>query len=155
MNLSAFNWILPGKLAGSAQPGRMGDITEDLNYLWNQGIRVIMTLTEAALVVPKDAPKFGYLHFPIVDMEAPRSMQATLRICKAVHAHIHSNEAVLMHCEMGTGRTGTLLACALIHFGRNPEEVLLELRKIEPLYVRNSIQERFIHRYHTFYTYNH
>lgn len=154
MTLSSFHWILPEQLVGSGKPGLSGDFKGDLQALWQQGIRVILTLLEEPLAIPENPPQLIFLHFPIVDMQAPQKLQAVHTICSKVSAHIQAKEAVLIHCEAGTGRTGTILACCLIHQGRTAEEALLEIRKIDPLYVRNSLQENFVRRYETFYRFH-
>lgn len=153
MALSSFHWIIPRGLAGSGQPGRMSALEKDLLFLKESGIKIIVTLTEEPLDLKTEASLFEQIHFPIVDMKAPKSLQQTFRLCKSLHAR-YAQEPVLMHCEMGTGRTGTLLAAMMIHQGLEVEEAIEAIREIEPLYVRNSLQESFVKRYYTFYSFN-
>ena len=52
------------------------------------------------------------------------------------------NRNVAVHCLMGQGRTGTILAAYLIRSGQTPEEALKTLRSLCPGAVENPVQER-------------
>lgn len=153
MSLQSFHWIVPQQLAGSGVPGWNQDIRQDFKFLWEQGIRVILTLLEKPLPLISEDYPLTYVHFPIVDMKVPISLQSTHKICKAMAQHMRDNQGVLVHCEAGTGRTGTILACILLHFEKSAEEAICEIRKIESLYIRNTMQENFVHRYATYLKY--
>ena len=45
--LTAFNWIIRGQLAGSGRPGLLSELADDLAFIEDQGIRTIISLTEA------------------------------------------------------------------------------------------------------------
>jgi hypothetical protein len=52
------------------------------------------------------------------------------RIALDVMALLRSGEGVVVHCEGGTGRTGTVLGCVLRGLGHTPDEVSAYLDRI-------------------------
>lgn len=144
--LPSFHWIIPGQLAGSGQPGYHQSLNLDLAHLETLNLLTVVTLTEDPLPIA-ELPQihgFTFIHFPIVDMKAPTGAVPVEKLCRRVQAQIDAEQAALFHCREGTGRTGTLLACQRVYQGLSAEEAIAELRKIEPLYVRNSLQENFV-----------
>lgn len=141
-----FHWVIDNALAGSGQPGRMQDMSDDIQFLQEQGFKTIVTLLEEPLELP-DGHGFEQIHFPIVDMKTPGSPQQAEKYCSGIMQRIAQGEKVLLHCEMGTGRTGTILACCLVHQGLNGDEAIAAARKVESMYIRNQQQENFVKRY--------
>lgn len=147
--LTQFNWILPGRLAGSGRPGLLASLEEDWAQIRREGINYVLTLTEEPLDPPASHYGLDGGHFPILDMAAPASSAATLHVCLGVAARIDRGEAVLVHCKAGVGRTGTVLACMLVLLGHSAEEALGELRHACPRYVETESQESFVRHFAT------
>ena len=53
--------------------------------------------------------------------------------------------ATLVHCGAGHGRTGTMLACALVSRGRRAVEAIGELRDLDPGYIETPEQEALVY----------
>jgi atypical dual specificity phosphatase len=140
--LTAFNWIIDGRLAGSGRPGLLAELDEDMAFVEEQGIRTIVTLTEHRV---DELDRFGaleVLHFPIPDMGFPTPRVAE-RICAQILTRMEEG-AVLLHCRAGLGRTGTVAACCLVALGEQPGRALERVRCVNPRYVQTRAQEQFI-----------
>lgn len=148
--MDRFYWLIPGVLAGCSRPGGTDrrsrgpsnkDIEQDLDWLRGQGIVAVLSLTEQPLPAELLAAREMHaLHIPIVDMQPPSAEQ----FCEAlrfIDHHRARGEPVAVHCLMGQGRTGSILAAYLIRAGQSRAEALSELRAICPHAVENAHQE--------------
>lgn len=149
--MQSFYWVIPGTLAGCGRPGYgrshfdspigRQTLDEDLAWLREQGIGAVLTLTETPL--PADLlTRHGLvgLHIPVDDMTPPTPEQLGDAL-----AFIHEQSrrhAVVVHCLMGMGRTGTVLAAYLIRHGATSESAILRVRELCPGAICTSGQER-------------
>jgi atypical dual specificity phosphatase len=146
MAVRNFYWLYEGGVAGSARPGgetgRQRTIPEgetlgqslddDLRWLKEQGIGAILSLTEIPL--PADAldrHALAALHLPIDDQTAPTQIDF-LAALDFIDQQRVAGRAVLVHCRIGEGRTGSILAAYLIRQGATAEQALAQLRAIRP-----------------------
>jgi hypothetical protein len=58
--------------------------------------------------------------------------------------HVGRGEGVLVHCVGGTGRTGTVLACALQRLGRTVDEAMAAVREHRPHWPESTWQEELV-----------
>ena len=165
MAIQGFYWVIHGTLAGCSLPGggyrgdrtpqpRAASATEnaaaldaDLAWLREHGIRAILSLTEKPL--PADAlARHGLasLHLPVIDMTAPEPEQFEQALA-FIDSQRGQGRAVVAHCKMGQGRTGSILAAYLIRAGASPEEALRQLRAICPGAVGSPEQVRALHAF--------
>lgn len=145
--MDGFYWLEPGALAGSGRPGSRyrADVAKaletDLSYLEDQGIGAVLTLTETPLA-DEVLGRFPFTskHIPITDMTAPspEQLRAALGFIDEQRA---AGRAVVVHCLVGQGRTGTILAAYLIRAGVVPEDALDQVRAVCPHAVENEAQE--------------
>jgi atypical dual specificity phosphatase len=148
--MDRFYWLIPGAIAGCSRPGGTRDrwrkpsdkdIAKDLEWLQSQGIRALLSLTEQP--VPEEAlaaTEIDCLHIPIVDMQPPSAEQFTEAL-RFIDQHRARGEPVAVHCLMGQGRTGSILAAYMIRDGQTRDQALTELRVICPNAVENKLQE--------------
>ncbi len=143
-----FGWILPGKLAASARPGRFGSLEADLFFLRSKDIRVIISLLETTLNLERYREAgFEAYHFPVEDFTAPE-LEQIAAACSVIDEASTQGEKVLVHCNAGIGRTGTLLACYLLHRGVTAEEAIHQVRRERPFSLETSEQVDMIYRYY-------
>jgi atypical dual specificity phosphatase len=153
MALMRFYWLIEGVLAGcscpgggrvhgspSAAPDAQAQAT-DLAWLYEQGISALLTLTERPLDAGALAASgLEHLHLPIEDL-APPTPQEFLVALEFIDRKRALGQAVAVHCLMGQGRTGSILAAYLIRGGASPQDALRELRTVCPGAVENLAQE--------------
>lgn len=153
--MHGFYWLIEDALAGcprpGGRPGRHDDgmpearkaaaLDEDLAWLHARGIRALLSLTETPLEACAVARHgFATLHLPIDDLDAPTPVQLHDALA-FIDARQALGDAVAVHCLMGQGRTGTVLAAHRIRAGSTPEAALAELRALSPGAIGSPKQE--------------
>ncbi len=146
MAIERFYWLVPDVLAGCSRPGGDGDhrgsLDDDLDWLQRQGIGAVLSLTETPLARAALARRgLSGLHLPVPDLTPPAPLQ--LRYALAfVDWERALGHGVVVHCLMGQGRTGTVLAAYLIRQGLSVPEALGEVRARCPGAIGTPAQER-------------
>ncbi len=140
-----FGYVLEGKLAGCGYPGRGGDLRADLREAKHRGISAVVTLTESPLDAEiLESEGMTFLHIPVEDYEPP-SLGQIQEFVDFTRGHLaHSSGAVMVHCMMGRGRTGTMLACFLVAEGWSAESAVRRVRQSRPASIESLAQEEMI-----------
>lgn len=138
-----FFWILDGQLAGSPGP----DAVEwDLDWLWDAGIRAILSLNEGG-VDAKAIEAKGFKHaFILVPDNIPPQEEDCLEFekqlpeqIKFIDECISGGLPTLVHCHAGMDRTGTIASSYLaLKHGFEAKSALAHLRKCNPFAVSSE-----------------
>ena len=143
-NLHSFSWVVPNVLAAMSRPY---DSVRTMEFLKDEGISVIITLTEEPLseaVVEEFG--FAYHHIPVADFAAPTARQID-QFIRVVEKARKTGAKSVVHCLAGRGRTGTMLACYLVSQGCSAAEAIQEIRATRPGSIETYEQESAIRRY--------
>ena len=121
----------PAPLAGMAYPKKM-----DWGALSEQGIRWVVNLTESnpgydpsplsiLLAVSMQDQSGGFQ-----PVDGDRERESLDEVIRTVTSRLRAGEGVAVHCQGGTGRTGTVLACVLRRLGLPIEAVIDQMHAI-------------------------
>ena len=137
-----FSWLIEGKLAGSGIPTSL----DEFDWLLNQGVKSIVTMTENAL--PDEwTQKIKYLHIPTADFHAP-DMEGIDSAVEFIQNQIQNDQSVMVHCAAGLGRAGTILACYLIKYEKlSAIQAIKKIRDERPGSIQSDVQELAISYY--------
>jgi protein-tyrosine phosphatase len=152
--------VLPGKHGPSVRyPGRIyrGDLTHDLDALRAAGVRRLVLLVDDAElerwgdpgIVERAAEMgLGVVRHPLRDGEAPADASSMRAILASV-AEGRDGGDVAVACMGGVGRSGTVVACALVDAGWTPEDAIRRVRAVRhPTAVETAAQTAFVHQYY-------
>ena len=136
-----FSWLIEGEIAGMAKPASS---VYDFKFLKDEGFEAIVSLTELPLSEVL-TEKFGFSvkHIPVRDFEAPTLEQIEDFVAFAENARSEGKKLVV-HCDAGIGRTGTILACYLVSKGYNAADAIEEVRTKRPGSLETIEQEEIV-----------
>tara|TARA_Y100001968_G_C19278629_1_gene678050 strand:- start:77 stop:604 length:528 start_codon:yes stop_codon:yes gene_type:complete len=142
----------PGKL--SAKKGSNKRLVADLESICRQNVSCIITLAtkqEIELLgigsFNETVKRLGFKHYiePIEDFSVPR-ISRTLNIkdlLEKIMSEFKENKKILIHCNAGFGRSGTI-AAVLVKLIGGYTDPIAHLRKYLPGAVETMEQERYI-----------
>ena len=158
--MQRFYWLIEGAIAGCSLPGGYAAIgagfngpdhsealLSDVSQLRREGIGAILSLTEEPLPTEVLArEQIENLHLPVPDLAAPTpdQLRAALDFIDVARSQ---GRGVAVHCLMGQGRTGTILAAYLIRSGVAVDEAIAQLRSVCPGALSSPPQERALAAY--------
>ena len=136
-----FYWVREGVLAGSSRPKSV----EDLHFIADQGIKRIISIS-----APNKIKEYAKgLSIEVIPMEFENYMIPTENQLKnffsIMKESIKEKKPVLVHCQMGCGRTGLLLTSFVMKFEKKDfNQSLYEIRKIRPCAVETEMQLEYL-----------
>ena len=86
---------------------------------------------------------------PVPDFTPPE-LEQIQRMIEFIDRQTGERKPVVVSCYAGIGRTGTVLACYLVHRGEEPTEAINRVRELRPGSVQTPEQEAAVHRYAEF-----
>ena len=136
-----FSWLLEGALAGSEGPKSR----RDLMFLKLNEITAIIRMEEQT--ISGEAVEMADLYEPVPDFTAPRLDQIE-RMVRFIDEQIETWEhPIVVTCQAGLGRTGTILACYLVYVGYTPANAVKLVREQRPGSIQTGDQEDAITKF--------
>jgi protein-tyrosine phosphatase len=151
--------FLPGKRGASLRyPGRVyrRDVEADLTRLAAEPVHALLLLVEDAELerwgdpdIVERAAGHGLRlwRHAIADGGAPASLEAADKLVDWIDQEREAGN-VAVACMGGVGRTGLVVACALVRAGWDPADAIREVRRVRhPTAVETPVQEAFVLSY--------
>lgn len=132
---NTFSWV-DNQFAGSSCPGMNSPMEVDAEFLYGKGIKGVVSLNEAELQWNSLLHfSIKHIHVPVTDYRPPSVQQ--MQIIVDFIESLGKSMPILIHCNAGMGRTGTVLASLLVwKHGLIATEAIAKVRKLR----RGSVQ---------------
>ncbi|KAI6648517.1 hypothetical protein LOD99_8149 [Oopsacas minuta] len=138
-----FSWVSEGRLAGLAYPYK----DEDFSLLSQNGIKVLINLTGYSDAIYKaNAKKYNIemVDLFIEDFQSP-SVALADSFIDSVQSALGGDKPVAVHCQMGNGRTGTMLAYYFMKVdGLSSDEAIKKIKELRPGSIETLTQKNFL-----------
>jgi len=128
-------------------PGRDRPLEQDAAFLEQEGIRVLVSLTEN----PPDGEVLArraidQISIPIQDY-APPTLEQMVEFVAVVEDSVAAGIPVGVHCTAGLGRSGTMAAVYLVAEGASANEAISTVRQLRPESIETAAQEDAVRRF--------
>jgi hypothetical protein len=134
---------VPARLAGMAFP----DPELDWAVLHSLGFRHVVRLHasdyDPAPLIAHDV-SLEDLHGGLIPGDADGEQRRVWQAAELAAKYVASGDGVVVHCIGGTGRTGTVLACALRALGHSVDDAIGAVRAQRPRWPESPWQEEVV-----------
>jgi ADP-ribosyl-[dinitrogen reductase] hydrolase len=148
--------LCPGKKKEKAVSGVWDrNLLADLEALKEWGAAVLVSLMEdhefeslsvRDLGERAEALGMEWHHLPIHDVDVPDSRFESRWVYSGsrLRRHLERGGDVVLHCDGGLGRTGTIAARLLVELGAKPEDAIREVRVARAGTIETASQEKYV-----------
>ena len=145
-----FSWIVPGQLAAMPLPGRDRPLDQDAAFLAQEGIGVLVSLTESPPAAEVLASRsIEQRHIPVQDFQPPTLAQM-IEFATLVQGAVAAGKSVGVHCTAGIGRSGTMAAVYLVAEGEEAEQAITAVRQLRPGSIETPAQEDAVRQFESY-----
>ncbi len=142
-----FSWVFDDRLAAMPRPGRLRALSDDLNFMQQQDIRFLVSLTLAPTDLAQARDRGIVVHhIPVRDFTAPTQTQIH-EFVFVINAFLDVGFNVGVHCTAGLGRSGTMVAAYFVSLGMSAPQAIALIRQLRPGSIETLSQEQSIYEY--------
>ena len=142
-----FSWVEEGKVAACGFPND----PEHFDYLKNSGIKHVVALVEMYPPRVQQYVKKFDMTFSVIQIKdfTPPTQTQIDEFLTILEASMMKSDPVVVHCRMGQGRTGTMLACYFVkYYDITGEEAVQKIRDMRPGSIETERQEMAVEVYY-------
>jgi atypical dual specificity phosphatase len=148
--MSGFSFV-DEHVAGMPQPGRLVPLEQDLGFLVEQELSLLVSLTE----IPTDpvavqAAGLDLQHLPIEDFTPP-TLEQQLAMVEEIWLRVGAQQKVGIHDTAGFGRCGTMLATWFVAKGMEAGAAIEAIRALRPGSIETEEQEQAVYDFDAAY----
>lgn len=122
----------------------MTDVATALRQRPQDGVDTLVLLVEDTELEGAPAPATATIRYPIPDMGLPQDRTALDGLITRLRDDLQADRAIVIACQAGYGRTGTVAACLLIALGATAEEAIQHVRTARPGTIETDAQLEFV-----------
>jgi len=130
-----------GHLYLHSMPGKWESFARARAAIVDAGVSRVVCLT-LPIEIRANAPEYAeaivagqlpwdHLEFPMPDQGVPPDRDGFWRLARDVAARLRSGERIMIHCQAGIGRTGTLAMCVLLALGLEYDAARARVRQAD------------------------